>query len=61
VVEVAAANLVPVYSARRDGTLDSGLSQPLNREIIEALDPVAAAGISQTSQGEEVESQEVST
>ena len=45
-VEAAAANLVPVYAARQDGSLDSALSQPLNRDIIEALDPVVAAQVS---------------
>ena len=44
-VEMAAANLVPVYSASQDWSLDAALSQPLNREIIEALDPVATAEI----------------
>ncbi len=45
VVEAGAANLVPVYGARRYGTLDGALSQPLNREIIDALDPVNSAEI----------------
>lgn len=43
VVEVAAANLVPVYVARHGMSLDDTLSQPLNREIVEALDPVELA------------------
>ncbi len=37
VVEAAAANLVPVYVARQDASLDDALSQPTNREIVEAL------------------------
>lgn len=37
VVEAAAANLVPVYVARQDTSLDDALSQPMNREIVEAL------------------------
>lgn len=37
VVEAAAANLVPVYVARQDTSLDDALSQPANREIVEAL------------------------
>ena len=37
VVEAAAANLVPVYVARQDASLDDALSQPANREIVEAL------------------------
>ncbi len=45
IVAAAAANLVPVYVARQDTSLDDALSQPLNREIVEALDPVAAADI----------------
>ena len=45
VVEAAAANLVPVYVARQGFALDDALSQPLNREIIEALDPVFASGV----------------
>ena len=44
VVEAAAANLVPAYVARRGTSLDDSLSQPLNREIVEAMDPVALAG-----------------
>ncbi len=56
VVEAAAANLVPAYVARQDSSLDSALSQPLNRNILEALDPVAAAEINQVgSPGEEGE------
>ena len=45
VVEAAAANMVPVYAARRAATLDSALSLPLNREVIEALDRMAAADL----------------
>jgi len=41
-VEAAAANLVPVYAARQEESLDAALSQPLNREILEALDTAAA-------------------
>lgn len=36
VVEAAAANLVPVYVARQDASLDDALSQPMNRELVEA-------------------------
>ncbi len=58
VVDAAAANLVPVYVARRDGSLDDALSQPLNRESIEALDPVAAADIGRTGAREPTETAE---
>lgn len=49
VVEAAAANLVPVYVARQDASLDDALSQPMNREIVEALgfDGAADAGVSE--------------
>ena len=57
-VEVAAANLVPVYVARRDSSLDHALSQPLNREIIEALDPVTSADISRPMAERPVETPE---
>lgn len=56
VVEAAAANLVPVYVARQDASLDDALSQPMNRELVEALDPVRAAdaesGLDSTHAGE---------
>ena len=58
VVDAAAANLVPVYVARRDGSLDDALSQPLNRESIEALNPVAAADIGRTGAREPTETAE---
>ena len=57
-VEMAAANMVPVYSARQDWTLDTALSQPLNREIIEALDPVAAAEVAHATAVEDRETVE---
>ena len=41
-VEAAAAELIPVYVAGRDGRLDDALSRPANRESIEAVEPVAA-------------------
>ena len=44
VVEAAAANLVPVYVARQDASLDDALSQPMNRELVEALDMSGAEG-----------------
>lgn len=56
VVEAAAANLVPVYVARQDASLDDALSQPMNRELVEALDPVraeaAGSGLDSTHAGE---------
>ncbi len=52
VVEAAAANLVPAYVARYDMSLDDTLAQPLNREIVEALDALAPAS------SDDVESQE---
>ena len=58
VVEAGAANLVPVYGARRYGTLDSALSQPLNREILEALDPVSSAEIGVATAPEAAEARE---
>ena len=45
VVEAAAANLVPAYVARRGTSLDDALSQPVNREIADVLDPVASADV----------------
>ncbi len=60
VVEAAAANLVPIYAALRDASLDDALSQPLNREIIEALDPVAAAEISRGHHRESAQTPEAS-
>ena len=42
-VAAAAANLVPAYVARQGMSLDDALSQPLNREIVEALDPAMSA------------------
>ena len=60
VVEAAEANLVPVYVARQDASLDEALSQPMNRESVldwadagEALDLAAATGAA------EVEAQEI--
>ena len=44
VVNAAAAELVPVYVATRDGRLDDALSRPVNRESIESLEPAAIAG-----------------
>ena len=52
VVEAAAANLVPVYVARQDASLDDALSQPMNREIVEAL------GLAGASDAGEAEAQE---
>ena len=52
VVEAAAANLVPAYVARYDMSLDDTLTQPMNREIVEALDTLAPAS------SDDVESQE---
>ncbi len=52
VVEAAAANLVPAYVARYDMSLDDTLTQPMNREIVEALDALAPAS------SDDVESQE---
>ena len=43
IVAAAAANLVPAYVARQGMSLDDALSQPLNREIVEALDPAMSA------------------
>ena len=44
VVNAAAAELVPVYVATRDGRLDDALARPVNRESIESLDPATAVG-----------------
>ena len=45
-VASAAAQLIPVYLAKRDYRLDDALSRPVNREVVEALDRVASAGVS---------------
>ena len=59
-VEAAAAELIPVYAAGRDGRLDDALARPVNRESIEALEPVAASGAgrsigSETADAEDTE------
>ena len=53
VVSAAAAELVPVYVVGRDAPLDEALARPVNREIIEALDPVseAAGGLALAGEG----------
>ncbi len=57
-VEAAAANLVPAYVARYDMSLDDTLAQPLNREIVEALDAASLAGSGEVESGEPVEAVE---
>ena len=39
VAGAAAAELIPVYVATRDGRPDEALARPVNRETIEALEP----------------------
>ena len=59
VVEAAAAELIPVYVATRDGRMDDALARPVNRETIESLDPVstAGAGLSAGSEGADEETE----
>lgn len=65
VVEVAAANLVPVYVARQDTSLDDALSQPMNREsgldwadAGEALDLAGAPDTADAAMAGETETHE---
>ncbi len=51
-VEAAAAELIPVYVAGRDGRLNDALSRPVNRESIESLEPIAVAGARSSGRGE---------
>ena len=46
VVQTAATELIPVYLAAREGSLDDALSRPVNRDFVEALDsdPVVVNG-----------------
>ena len=50
-VGAAAAQLIPVYTAGRDSTLDDALSRPVNREVLDALDPAVAADVAHFDSG----------
>ena len=58
VVNRAAAELVPVYVAGQGSRLDDALARPVNRESIEALDPVSEAAAGLTGGEEEPEPEE---
>ena len=52
VVQTAASELIPVYLAGREGTLDDALSRPVNRDVVEGQDRVPAADHGRAESGE---------